>query len=89
MSAGLDGDAAHLLAELVGHNVASLAHTTDSIIAITEAQRNDMAEAYIRLYDAIDRIPDMQRTTYMERQLSFGAHARDTAERYLHGDGVN
>lgn len=89
MSAGLSGPGAKLLANLVGANVDSLARTTDSIIKTTEAQRDSMAEDYIRLYDALEKIPDMVRPVFIERQLSLGAHARDVAERYVNGYGSN
>lgn len=79
---GLD-PAAGLLAAIVQHNVDSLAHTTDLIIASERAVQVRLAEALIRLVEGIEAIPLMTRSVYLD-ELAYGASvAMSTARRVL------
>lgn len=63
--------------------------TTDTIIKITEDQRDALARAYIDLYDSLADIPESIRTVQVDRLLRRGSVDRDTAERHLHGNGAS
>lgn len=79
----LDEQTGGLVSQLLLASARQVQGTMDSIQKITEDQRDDMARAYLKLYDAFEAIPEMTRSAYIDRVLYSHAHNRDHAERLV------
>lgn len=63
------GPAGPLVAQIVQANVDALARTTDSIQLFLEGRLRDMSQAYVELYEAVDREEVLPRSLvrYLDR----------------------
>lgn len=79
----MDDKAVDLLATLVQSNSDQLASVNEAVRVSIERDRDRMAKAFATLYDSLQNIPEMIRTSYIDSLLyNWGLH-RDQAARFL------
>lgn len=72
-----------LITALMGANYDQMTGTMNSLLRNAQAQLRAMAADYAVLYDALERIPPMTRSVYIEEWLQHGGFAREKAAKIL------
>ena len=79
----LDAGTGGLVSALMLASARDREWTLDRISEGQREQIREMTQAFAALYDSFERIPDMQRTVYVDRVLARFAHTRNHADEYL------
>lgn len=80
---GISPEALELFGAIVTHNVDEARRISDILIAHHERDAHAMAKRFIDLYEAIERIPPMIRSSYLDELLEANHYAIDSAYRLL------
>lgn len=82
-SPSLEGEALELFGAIVSDNVNSLAAVNAHLYALKDREARGFAKAFIDMYEAIERIPDTIRSSYLDGVLQAGYYTCDAAYRLL------
>lgn len=78
-----DSGAAELIGTLMSANAEAAANTTNYLLKLKEDEIKKWAQDFAGLYDALERIPTMIRTSYVESQLAGFEWVRERASKIL------
>lgn len=83
---GLDADGLDVLAACVEANVRSLAWTNERLHESERALTLSVGQALLDLYDGLCKIPEMQRSVYIERLIFMAGPAVNQVDQLMSRD---